>query len=75
MESEWLEFYIMIPKGRKTKIINVWNRKTDCYLGNIQWSGAWRQYVFMPMPDRQFSRGCMEDIIVFIKILMEERKK
>ncbi len=77
MESKCLDFDNMTPKGRKTYIIKVWNKVTNDYLGEIRWSGGWRQYCFFTNDAcaLQFSKSCLDDISAFIKELMEKRRK
>lgn len=55
-------------KGKKTNFYAVRrNDKTGMahYLGAIKWSGAWRQYVFQPEPQTQWSSGCKKKICEF----------
>jgi len=59
----------------RTKVIGVWSRKSGEILGEIRWFGRWRQYSFFPRPETVFNRECLEDIQVYIKKLMDERKK
>ena len=35
------------------------------WLGAIRWSGAWRQYVFEPEPNTQWSSGCKKKMCEF----------
>ena len=66
-------------KGRKTRIFTV--RRNDkiglCHLlGKIEWSGAWRQYVFKPEEKTLWSSLCLFGISDFLeKINQEEREK
>lgn len=67
-------------KGRKTRLFAV--RRDDKkglghYLGEIKWSGAWRQYVFTPPAfTTLWSSGCLYGIAEFLdKINKEERAK
>lgn len=43
-------------------------------LGRIQWYSQWRQYVFMPGYPTVWNNDCMDDIIFFIRNLMQARK-
>jgi len=46
------------------------------YLGTIEWSGAWRQYVFCPEPLTKWSAACNQGITDFcIEITQIQRKK
>jgi len=62
---------------RKTRAYFVYNIRSGERLGMIAWYGAWRQYCFWPITDRQtiFSPGCLADIQSFIKLLMDARKE
>jgi len=66
-------------KGRKTNLYAI--RRNDesglCdYIGGIEWSGRWRQYVFTPDKDTQWSNSCLRKIIDFIdKINKAHREK
>lgn len=67
------------PK-HKTKWFTV--RRDDCsgcghYLGDITFSGAWRQYVFSPSDENtQWSQSCLMGIVAFISRLnIEFREK
>ena len=57
-------------KGRKTRIFCVRRDDTTGYaalLGTIEFSGRWRQYVFIPDENTQWSAGCLNNIIGFIQ--------
>jgi hypothetical protein len=58
--------------GKKTKYFTV--RCDNCsgmghLLGHIYFSGAWRQYVFLPDENTQWSQGCLMGIVAFISRL------
>jgi hypothetical protein len=81
--TDYIHFELVSDNGR-TKIFNVMDNKliiesgvTSHYsfLGQIKWSGRWRQYIFVPDGETDWSRGCLQQIIDFINKLMEERKK
>ena len=62
-------------KGRKTKVFAV--RRDDkkglgLYLGAIEFSGAWRQYVFCPEPLTKWSSGCKKKICEFEDMLNKQ---
>ena len=73
--SKYLEFN-QLDVQRKTKVFEIRN-KSDVFLGCIDWSGAWRQYVFTPSRacELKFSKGCLTDISKFIDGLMIEWRK
>ena len=50
-------------------IRNVWacyNRKHRTVLGGVEWSSAWKQFVFQPERDCVFSADCLRDIQDFL---------
>lgn len=59
----------------KTSVYHVYSVSDDVFLGEVKWWGPWRQYCFFPEEATIYSVGCMEDIVKFVKVLMEERKK
>lgn len=69
------EYITIEPNGTsqsgKTKIYGVANKRSGKQLGQIQWYGPWRQYVFFPYMGTLYSRGCLQDVASFI----EEVKK
>jgi hypothetical protein len=74
-QINYLFFHKVNVLRRKTKVYEVTNRD-NFFLGTIQWSGRWRQYVFQPncTEETQWSRGCLRDIAAFIEKLMMERE-
>lgn len=40
---------------------DVWS-PTSSVIGSIEWWDEWQKYVFAPMPDTVWSRGCLSDI-------------
>jgi hypothetical protein len=47
--------------GRKTDVWDVWDHRGG-KLGEIRFSGRWRQYVFAPTSGSLFSAGCLDDL-------------
>ena len=45
------------------------------YIGGISWSGRWRQYVFEPEPKTQWSKGCLQEIVNFLKITNSKHRR
>lgn len=79
-QSKMVEVYInqCHNAGQKTKLFTV--RRDDKsglghLLGRIKWSGAWRQYVFCPEPDTQWSAGCQQGITDFMKLLTKAHRR
>lgn len=78
MESKHLEFQEAVDyatqKTRKTKIYNVVSKGERVILGHIYWYSRWRQYCFFPQSDCVWSHDCLQDLSIFIKELMDERR-
>ena len=72
--SEYLEFSLIEQKP-KTKIVGVWAKRNGGRLGLIKWYGPWRQYAFYPESDTLFNTGCLEEIRIHIKKMMEGRRE
>jgi|WetSurMetagenome_2_1015567.scaffolds.fasta_scaffold217631_5 hypothetical protein len=72
-----LNFKESFSASGKTKVIELLSLHDNTYLGTIQWSGAWRQYVFCPTcsDDTQWSHDCLEDLRHFIIQLNKEQKE
>lgn len=51
-----------VPDVRKTRIVNVLNRRSRDVLGQIRWYGSWRQYCFFPSEATIFNPTCMARI-------------
>lgn len=65
-------------KGKKTKVFAVRrDDKKGCarYLGSIEFSGAWRQYVFCPEPETKWSSGCKKKMCEFEDMLNKQWKE
>lgn len=56
----------------KTKVFDVIS--SNVTLGEVRWYGPWRRYTFHPSEGTLFDRNCMNEIIVFIDQLMDDRK-
>lgn len=74
---KYLNFKEDWSKTGKTKVITLLAISDDAKLGTIQWSGRWRQYVFVPTIhfENQWSVGCMQDVMNFINQLRIERNE
>lgn len=66
--------FLYKSKTGKTSIYGIYNKDND-FLGYIKWNTSWRRYSFFPDFDLVFDANCLQEIINFIKKLMEERKK
>jgi hypothetical protein len=51
----------------KTEIWRVWNRQKNIVLGDIEWSGAWRQYAFFVTFNTYFEEDCLRIIADFVE--------
>jgi hypothetical protein len=71
-ETKYLNFTEISDNG-KTKIIGVGNFNGE-KLAYVKWSGAWRKYCFFPIEGTSYDTSCLNDIMIFIKELMDERK-
>jgi hypothetical protein len=74
---KYLNFLEERSKTGKTKIITILSMFDDINLGQIVWSGRWRQYVFVPNIEleTQWSWECLEDLKNFIIQLNKEQKE
>ena len=66
------EYITVVPafmKNKKMPVSTVYNTKRRINLGIIIYSGAWRQFIFLPADSKQFSVGCLNDISSYIKEL------
>lgn len=66
-----------LSESGKTKKVLVISEHDKTTLGTIQWSGAWRQYVFVPVIEyeTQWSWDCALELCFHIKTLNEEHKR
>jgi hypothetical protein len=62
-------------KNRKTKTYEIKSRRTGEVLGHIFWYGAWRQYIFTTPEEIAWSIGCLQEVMAFLEMLSETRKK
>lgn len=72
-EFEYIRFDKIDDTGKTT----VWacvNKRFEFNLGTIRWYSGWRQYVFVPNPNTEFSAGCLLDVVTFIGQLMAIRR-
>ena len=66
--KKYIEFNLVEQKP-KTSVYAVRNISSQLIIGWIKWYGAWRQYCFFPEENTIFSKGCLQEIIEFIKKL------
>ena len=71
---KYIQFFQIGDTG-KTTIWSIRNIKSGEELGKVKWYGPWRQYCFFLSQPSVYSAGCLEDIVSFIRTLMDERKK
>lgn len=60
------------PHTAKTKRFAIKSNTGDL-IGHVQWSGEWKQYCFYPSSPTIWDRRCLNEVIEFINLLMEER--
>lgn len=72
-ESTYLKFEDVSSEKKKTKDFRIWSRNNGSFLGYINWRPGWRKYVFTPS-EAVFDSICLQDIVDFLKNLMEQRK-
>lgn len=60
--------------GRKMHEYLVVNNCSEETLARIAWSGAWRQFVFVPS-DTEWSVGCLDDVRGFMDSLNKEHAR
>lgn len=80
--------FVLVEKKPKTNVYNVVKRRKRSpldkpiilherppeVLGQIYWYGPWRQYIFEPLEETIWSKGCMQQVQDFLKELMDARK-
>ena len=71
-EYEYVSFELTERKS-KTGVWDCKNIKHNESLGYIKWHPAWRQYCYFPTVQAVYSKGCLEDISDFIKLVDKER--
>lgn len=67
MNSEYLSFSLATKQNPKTEVWDILSKTHGFGLGQIKWSGAWRQYVFRPEHGTVFSDGCLREIADFCR--------
>ncbi len=70
--SEYIRFDLLVEKP-KTNVYTITNIKTETIIGVIKWHGAWRQYCLFPTKRTVWHPPCLQEVIKFIKKLMEDR--
>jgi len=79
-EYEYFRVFECEPEPRrKTRRYLIRSRRDDSHLGTIQWYGAWRQFVFIPVADEVadtvWSTGCLRDVIDAIEWIADKRRR
>jgi hypothetical protein len=75
MTDAHLYFSDVSKSGQKTQTYVVCSRRDDAGLAEISWFVRWRRYVLKPYAEMIFDAECLNEIVLFINELMEERKK
>ena len=55
----------------------VWSCRSNAnewQIGQVYWYPRWRRYCYFPTEETVYDVGCLEDIVVFIRELMRDRK-
>ena len=65
-EYQFINFKVIEEKP-KTKVWSCINNKSQNELGIIKWYPGWRQYCYFPTVQAVYSKGCLSDIMDFIK--------
>ncbi|MCY4507944.1 MAG: hypothetical protein OXG35_13455 [Acidobacteria bacterium] len=68
-ENEWLRFTETERTGRKTRIVECVNRRSEETIARIAWYGPWRQYCFFPSGETVFNCACMSAIAAALRTL------
>lgn len=74
MQSKYLTFNLL-EKKEKTNVYEVVSILHDVDLGIVKWFSRWRCYAFFPFKDTVWNKRCLQDVIIFIDALMEERNR
>ena len=69
-----VEEFAHLP-GRKTRTYEISSRSAGGILGQIEWYGPWRQFVFSPMGNTVWSDGCLDDLRDCLKKILAAYKK
>ncbi len=60
-----------LPRTRRWDVVNV---RTNVVVGEIQWWGGFRKYVFFPEDEMLFDHHCLRLIADFLEEQMAARK-
>jgi hypothetical protein len=71
-EGKYIYFY-KIGEKPKTSVYGIFTKEDNDYLGEISWRGGWRKYKVTFKPDKDFEEVCLEDIIVFLKMITKKQ--
>lgn len=58
----------------KTNVYTIFSKSLGDRLGEIKWYAPWRQYCFFPDEGTVWSKGCLNEVNVFIKQFMDAWK-
>lgn len=75
IEGKWVKFMKVNMPGRKTGVWSVLTKTDICTLGEVRWFGAWRRYVFFPVPETIYDSDCLHDIADFMAEQMRQWRK
>lgn len=63
------------PVGTIPRMHNVYARSDSTLIGTCSYCPRWREYVFEPAPDTQWSAGCLDEVRWFLRRKNTEAKK
>ena len=75
-ENKYVNF-VLTESRANTKVYSIVSRSSYDILGEVKWYAPWRQYCFTPTEEfgTVWSRGCLNEISLFLASLMEARRK
>lgn len=76
MKKSHLTYKEFLSSTGKTRVTIIKSSHDNSLLGVVQWSGAWRQYVFQPNTQIEtiWSHDCLEELKNYIIKLNNEKK-
>lgn len=63
---KYIHFREIPNPGKKTTRWECFNTNSNWPLGEVEWYGAWRQYIFETSGEIILNKGCLDDISDFL---------